>query len=218
MHTKKLPLFSCTLLISISAKCGTAAEILKPEITPSATCVRTNEHLYVSGTGFLPGEQIQGYVTSSHFRSPQWILHADQLGNMHEDITFRNNINEDGPAAVQEYRFLSSSTNISFHVWYQTLNPTNDWNSAITSLRVEPIVSGNRSHELVQIGIGVAARPYNAYQVQIADGLAGPWRFVGDIIKSEDPRSEWSIGLQLPIQAHGFFRIAHPYGVCPCDF
>jgi len=185
-----------------------------PTFTPSALCVHTNEQVFLQGTGFASGASVQGFLISSHYHSPLWGATADTNGQFAIDITFRGNIDMNGPRAVQEYYFVGGGTNVTFHVWYQTYNPTNEWHAVITNMVTYPTPS-----QWQQVDVYASITAHNNYQVQMAtDILNGPWTFVGDTTTHEYPTSDATFSFQIPQTPHAFFRISNPYLPCPCDF
>ena len=181
--------------------------------TVSTFCVHTNGHVFLTGKGFPSGSQIQGFLLSSHYRSPLWSFTTDTTGEFNLDVTWTENLDMGASRAVQEYQFSGGGTNITFHVWYQTNNATNDWHSTITNFDTHQISSSEQ-----QVDVVADITAHNNYQVQMATNLSGPWIFVGDVTKSENPVSSFRFGFQIPRQSRGYFRIADPYRPCPCDF
>ena len=212
MHIKNtiLPLTTVITLVSSDAisTCQSGETF-----TPSTFCVHTNEQVFLRGEGFQPNAYIQGFLLSSHYKSPLWSFNADTNGEFMLNITWRENIDPNGPRAVQEYQFSGGSTNITFHVWYQTNNPTNDWHGTITSFDASPI-----SSEWQQVDVYAAVTVANNYQVQMATNLSGPWIFVGETTTHENLYSDVRFGFQIPRVPQAFFRVANPYLPCPCDF
>lgn len=186
-------------------------------MTPSSLCVHTNDSLFVTGHGWSPSERIEVMVPSLDYQSPIETIYADTNGDVYANITFRQNIYMQGPRAVQTYRFIGQSDTVTFHVWYQTYNPTNDWQALVTHISVEPLGS-QWPDGWMQINTDAAVTPYNTYQFQMATNLSGPWIFVGFPSDSDDPYSWYSEGFQLPPAPQRFFRVADPYYPCPCDF
>jgi hypothetical protein len=217
MNIKKLILYALIVVILLVGQAASVGQS-SPILTPSTFCVHSNDQIFIEGHGLIPGERILGFLLSSHYRSPLWVLYPDTNGDLHEEITFRGNLNPWGPTAVQVYQFSGQSTNITFHVWYQTCDQkTNQWQSVITNLVVMPL-HPNSPSDGSQINIDATVMPYNNYQVQAATNVLGPWLFIGSPSKSEDSYSWYSIGLQLPPSPQKFFRLANPYAPCPCDF
>jgi hypothetical protein len=184
-----------------------------PTMTSSTTCVHTNDQVFLYGTGFSPGATVQGYLISSHYHSPIFGATAGSNGQFTVDITFRGNIDMNGPRAVQEYYFVGGGTNVTFHVWYQTYNPTNEWHAMITSIETSPL-----SFQYQQVSIYAAITTKNNYQVQMATNLSGPWNLVGELTTHENPYSNALFSCQVPPLPNAFFRITNPYLPCPCDF
>lgn len=192
--------------------CGQAVPIMEP----SSLCVHTNEQVFLHGVSFTPGVTVQGYLISSHYRSPLWGAAADTNGEFAIDITFRGNIDMNGPRAVQEYYFVGGGTNVYFHVWYQTYNPTNDWHAIVTSINAYAV---DYATNVLQVDVFATVSPAgNNYQVQMSDDLRGPWNFVGEVTTHENPYTNLYFSQQIPLRNKAFFRIANPFLPCPCGF
>jgi hypothetical protein len=210
LHKSILSILTVTSLASHSANLFGQPN---PTMTPSTFCVHTNEQVFLYGAGFNPGTTMQGYLISSHYQSPIFGATADTNGQFSVDITFRGNIDMNGPRAVQEYYFAGGNTSTNFHVWYQTYNPTNVWHAVITNMDTYPI-----SAQYQQVDIYAVITTENNYQVQMATNLAGPWNFLGETTTHENPYSNVTFSCQIPPVPNAFFRISNPYVPCPCDF
>jgi len=193
----------------------------KPTWQLSTECLHTNEQLVVKGSGFVPGQQILGAVVSTAHPPPSyWICNtnADTNGEFVADITFRDNISPLQPPALQRYSFVAVATNRSlssefdFTVWYQTGNPKYDSASKITDLQP---YNG--------ITVQFSAVPHNHYMIQTAPSPSGPWSFTGPYTESEETNAvfAWTINMSPEPQVRPpnmFFRIADPFGPCPCQW
>jgi hypothetical protein len=166
------------------------------------------------GAGYSPGEMIDVFLVSSHYRYPLWLPRADTNGEFSVDMTFRSNIDMNGSRSVQVYSFQGHGTNIIVNIWYQTYNPTNNWYAIATGVSVQPSSYPGVS----QVYVTSAIAPNNTYQFQTATNLAGAWAFIGFPTSSEDSYTSYADGFLMPEASQRFFRVANPYLPCPCDF
>lgn len=222
MNLKKLA--NCLAVLVFLAEIQLCAQP-KPTWQLSTECLRMNERLFLKGSGFLPGQQILGAVMSAVHPPPSyWICNtnADANGEFSVDITYRDNISPSQPPALQRYNFVAVTTNGSpssefdFNVWYQTENSTYDAASKIRDLRL----SGQPYNGIT---VQFSAVPHNHYMIQTAPTPSGPWSFIGPFTDSEETNRilAWTIDMS-PVQQirppHMFFRIADPFGPCPCQW
>jgi hypothetical protein len=191
----------------------------------STQCLHTNEHLFLKGSGFVPGAQILGALLSTAHPPPgYWICNtnADGAGEFCVDITYRTNINLSQPSALQRYSFVASSTNgggsseFDFSVWYETENSKYDATSKITGLLLD-------GQPYNGITVQFSAVPHNHYMIQTAPSPVGPWSFTGPFTDSEATNTNlaWTIDMSLEPQSRPsqmFFRIADQFGPCPCQW
>jgi hypothetical protein len=184
-----------------------------PTMNPSRVCVHTNDQVFLYGTGFNPGATVQGYLISSHYHSPIFGATAGTNGQFKIDITFRGNIDMNGPRAIQEYYFVGGGANTTFHIWYQTLNPTNEWHAVIANISTYTTPTTWR-----QVDVYASITTENNYQAQMTTNLGATWNLVGACTTHENPYSNVDFSIQIPPVPNAFFRITNPYMPCPCDF
>jgi hypothetical protein len=212
MHFNK-SILSVLTVASLVAHSGILFGQSDPTMTPSTVCVHTNEQVLLNGTGFAPGATMQGYLISSHYQSPIFGATADTNGEFTVDITFRGNIDMNGPRAVQEYYFVGGGTSTNFHVWYQTYNPTNVWHAVITDISMCTTPTTWQ-----QVDVYASITTENNYQVQMTTNLGTAWNLIGVCTTHENPYSNVDFSFQIPPTPNAFFRVTNPYIPCQCDF
>jgi len=130
MHINK----SILSILVLTALSGDLSVQSIPTMTPSRVCAHTNEQVFLSGTGFNPGATVQGYLISSHYRSPIFGATADTNGAIHGRYHVPRKYRHERAKSRPGILLCRRRHKRHLPCWYQTYNSTNEWHAVITNI------------------------------------------------------------------------------------